>query len=182
VAADGAEQAHADVIVSGREPRRRSRWPVRPVWLLVIAQAAALAVLAAMLATGALHHGAETGPPRGGPPPAAGPSLPQLSAVVLRLPASGGVAGTVVITAAALPGAGRAQFTVSAVVTGGTPGTFYSAGSARAVRPGSGSPVSRRSGTLRDRIMNPPGRTRGGGEAGALFKLGSRDCRNRSPR
>jgi len=25
----------------------------------------------------------------------------------------------------ALPGAGRAQFTVSAVVTGGTPGTFY---------------------------------------------------------
>jgi hypothetical protein len=36
-----------------------------------------------------------------------------------------GVAGTVVITPAALPGAGRAQFTVSAVITGGTPGTVY---------------------------------------------------------
>jgi hypothetical protein len=36
-----------------------------------------------------------------------------------------GVAGTVVITAAALPGADRAQFTVSAVITGGTPGTVY---------------------------------------------------------
>jgi hypothetical protein len=34
-------------------------------------------------------------------------------------------AGTVVITAAALPGAGRAQFTVSAVITGGIPGTVY---------------------------------------------------------
>jgi hypothetical protein len=125
VAADGPGAARTDVIASGREPRRRSRWPVRPVWLLVIAQAAALAVLAAVVATGALHHGARAGLPRAGPPAAAGPSLPQLSAVVLRLPAGGGVAGTVVITAAALPGADRAQFTVSAVVTGGTPGTFY---------------------------------------------------------
>jgi len=35
------------------------------------------------------------------------------------------VAGTVVITAAALPGAARTQFTVSAVMTGGAPGTVY---------------------------------------------------------
>jgi hypothetical protein len=31
----------------------------------------------------------------------------------------------VVITAAALPGAGRAQFTVSAVITGAMPDTYY---------------------------------------------------------
>ncbi|MGH3152499.1 MAG: hypothetical protein ACRDOB_17470 [Streptosporangiaceae bacterium] len=127
--ADGAEQARTDVIVSGREPRRRSRWPVHPVWLLVVAQTAALAVLAAvlatLLATGAPHQGGGAGLARGGPQTSGQPALPQLSAVVLRLPAGGGVAGTVVITAAALPGAGRAQFTVSAVVTGGMPGTFY---------------------------------------------------------
>jgi hypothetical protein len=35
------------------------------------------------------------------------------------------VTGTVVITAAALPGAGLVEFTVSAVVTGGQPGTVY---------------------------------------------------------
>jgi hypothetical protein len=132
VAADGPGAARTDVITSGREPRRRFLRPVRPVrpvWLLVIAQAAALAVLATVLvtvlATGAPHHGAGAGLPRAGPPAPTGPALPQLSAVVLRLPAGGGVAGTVVITAAALPGAGRAQFTVSAVVTGGAPGTFY---------------------------------------------------------
>ena len=114
--------ADADVIASGREPRQRSRWPVRPVWLLVIAQAAALAVLVAVV----LYQGLpRTAPPAPSPPAASPPPLPQLSAVVVRLPAGGGVAGTVVITAAALPGAGRAQFTVSAVVTGGTPGTFY---------------------------------------------------------
>ena len=129
VAADGPGAARTDVITSGREPRRRFLRPVRPVWLLVIAQAAALAVLATVLitvlATGALRHGAGAGLPRAGPPASTGPALPELSAVVVRLPAGGGVAGTVVITAAALPGADRAQFTVSAVVTGGTPGTFY---------------------------------------------------------
>src|ERR1700719_3591360 len=35
------------------------------------------------------------------------------------------VTGTVVITAAALPGAGLVEFTVSAVITGGQPGTVY---------------------------------------------------------
>lgn len=129
VAADGPGAARTDVITSGREPRRRFRRLVRPVWLLVIAQAAALAVLATVLvtvlATGALRHGAGAGLPRAGPPASTGPALPELSAVVVRLPAGGGVAGTVVITAAALPGADRAQFTVSAVVTGGAPGTFY---------------------------------------------------------
>jgi hypothetical protein len=129
VAADGPGAARTDVITSGREPRRRFPRPVRPVWLLVIAQAAALVVLATVLvtvlATGALRHGAGAGLPRAGPPASTGPALPELSAVVVRLPAGGGVAGTVVITAAALPGADRAQFTVSAVVTGGAPGAFY---------------------------------------------------------
>ena len=41
------------------------------------------------------------------------------------LAAAGGVVGTVVLTASALPGARLAQFTVSAVITGGTPDTFY---------------------------------------------------------
>ena len=41
------------------------------------------------------------------------------------LPADGAVTGTVVITAAALPGAGLVEFTVSAVITGGQPGTVY---------------------------------------------------------
>jgi hypothetical protein len=35
------------------------------------------------------------------------------------------LAAALVITAAAVPGAARAQFTVSAVITGGTPGTVY---------------------------------------------------------
>ena len=51
--------------------------------------------------------------------------MPQVTSAALRLPAGGGVAGTVVITAAALPGAARAQFTVSAVMTGGAPRTVY---------------------------------------------------------
>ena len=45
--------------------------------------------------------------------------------MVLALPADGTVTGTVIITTAALPGATRGQFTVSAVIAGGTPGTFY---------------------------------------------------------
>ena len=48
-----------------------------------------------------------------------------MTSVALRLPAGGPVVGMVVITAAAVPGADRAQFTVSAVITGGTPGTVY---------------------------------------------------------
>ena len=129
VAADGPGAARTDVITSGREPRRRFRRPVRPVWLLVIAQAAALAVLATVLvkcwplAPCAMAPGPGSRVP--GPAASTGPALPELSAVMVRLPAGGGVAGTVVITAAALPGADRAQFTVSAVVTGGAPGTFY---------------------------------------------------------
>jgi hypothetical protein len=47
-----------------------------------------------------------------------------VTSAALRLPASGGVAGTVVITAAVLPGAVRAQFTVSAVITGGRRALF----------------------------------------------------------
>ena len=122
---DSARDADADVIASGREPRRRSQ--ARPgglIWLLVVAQAAAL-----VIATGvAAHYHAEAGRPgHGGAQPAnplASP-MPQVTSAALRLTAGGGVTGTVVITAAALPGAARAQFTVSAVITGGTPGAVY---------------------------------------------------------
>ena len=110
--------------MSGREPRRRARRPGGLVWLLVIAQAAALAVAVAV----AVHYRAEAGRLHpGGAPTASLPAspLPQVTSAALHMPAGGGVAGTVVITAAALPGAGRAQFTVSAVITGGTPGTVY---------------------------------------------------------
>jgi hypothetical protein len=122
---DSTRDADADVIVSGREPRRRSQ--TRPgglVWLLVLAQATALAVAAAVAA----HYHAEAGRlDHGGAQPASplASPLPQVTSAALRLTAGGGVAGTVVITAAALPGAARAQFTVSAVITGGTPGTVY---------------------------------------------------------
>jgi hypothetical protein len=122
--ADSTHDADADVIVSGREPRRRSLRSAGLVWLLAGVQAAALVTAVAV----AVHYRAEAGGLRRGGPPAAGlpPSpMPQVTSAALPLPADGGVAGTVVITAAALPGSGRAQFTVSAVITGGTPGTVY---------------------------------------------------------
>jgi hypothetical protein len=114
----------ADLIVSGREPRRRSSRLAGLVWLLVGVQAAALAVSVAV----AVHYRTEAG--RLGPGVSQATSLvaspmPQVTSAALRLPASGGVAGTVVITAAVLPGAVRAQFMVSAAITGGTPGTVY---------------------------------------------------------
>jgi hypothetical protein len=122
---DSTRDADADVIVSGREPRRRSQTRLGGlVWLLVVAQAAALAVAAAVAA----HYHAEAGRPGHGGARLASPlasPMPQVTSAALRLTAGGGVAGTVVITAAVLPGAARAQFTVSAVITGGTPGTVY---------------------------------------------------------
>jgi hypothetical protein len=124
VTTDGAQQADADVISSGREPRPRAWRPGGPVWLLVIAETVALAVSVAI----ALHYRTEAGAPQRGARPVASPAgspMPELTSVALPLPAGGGVTGTVVITAAVLPGAGLAQFTVSAVITGGTPGTFY---------------------------------------------------------
>src|SRR6201999_567562 len=53
------------------------------------------------------------------------PPLPQMTSVALRLPAGGPVVVMVVITASAVTGAERAQFAVSAVITGGRPGTVY---------------------------------------------------------
>jgi len=124
--ADSARDA--DVIASGREPREpgeRARRAPGLAWLL----AGALAVALAVVVTAAVHYRAEAGRPRPSVLPASSRAavlpLPQVTSTALRLPARGGVAGTVVITAAALPGAGRAQFTVSAVITGGAPGTVY---------------------------------------------------------
>lgn len=124
VAADGAGDTDADVIVSGREPRQRPRRPGPLIWLLVIAETAALAVSVTIV----VHDHGQAPVVRRGALPAASPPgspLPEMTSVALRLPAGGSVTGTVVITTAALPGAALAQFTVSAVITGGTPGTFY---------------------------------------------------------
>jgi hypothetical protein len=114
-----------DLIASGREPRERAAGRAGPAWLL----AGLLAVALVAAVTVAAHYRAEAGRLRHRALPSAAslpPSpLPQVTSASLRLPAPGGVAGTVVITAAALPGAGRAQFTVSAVITGGAPGTVY---------------------------------------------------------
>jgi hypothetical protein len=115
---------HRDVITSGREPRAQHAGAGRLVRLLAIAEAAALLAVLAV----ALHYHAEasrhvrTSRPTAGPDV---PGLPELASVTLRLPARRPVAGTVLITAAAQPGAGQAQFTVSAVLTGGQPDTVY---------------------------------------------------------
>ena len=124
VAAGGAGDTDADVIVSGREPRRRHWCRGLLIWLLVIAETAALAVWVAIAVHGRGQAGRvpRAAPPVGSPP---GSPMPEVTSVALRLPAGGGVTGTVIITAAALPGAALAQFTVSAVITGGTPETFY---------------------------------------------------------
>ncbi len=118
---DRAREA-PDVIAAGPP---RSRRPGGPFRLLVLALTAALVASIAV----ALHYRAEAGrTPATGAPPLTSPSaspLPEVTSVTLRLPAAGGVVGTVVITAAALPGAGRAQFTVSAVITGAMPDTYY---------------------------------------------------------
>jgi len=129
VTTDGARETEADVISSGHEPRPRARRPRarRPaglVWLLVIAETV---VLAGSVVT-ALHYRTAAGPLQHARSPAASPAvslMPEVTSVALRLPAAGGVVGTVVLTASALPGARLAQFTVSAVITGGTPDTFY---------------------------------------------------------
>ena len=117
---DRAREA-PDVLAAG--PPRSPR-PGGPFWLLVLAQTAAL--IASIVV--ALHYRAEAGQtPRPGPPAASLPAspLPEVTSVALRLPTGGGAVGTVVITAATLPGAGRAQFTVSAVITGAMPDTYY---------------------------------------------------------
>ena len=120
-----AEHDADDVIAAGPEPRGPLSRPGGLVRLFVVAETLVLAVAVAV----AVHYRADASGLHPGPPTAASLTtslpLPEMATVVLALPADGAVTGTVVITAAAAPGAGRAQFTVSAVITGGTPGTFY---------------------------------------------------------
>jgi hypothetical protein len=117
--------ADADVIAAGREPGRRPPWPGGLLWLIVLAETVALAVAV----TAAVHYRAQARAPHPGRAPAASVTtslpMPEMTTVALALPADGAVTGTVVITAAALPGAGLVEFTVSAVITGGQPGTVY---------------------------------------------------------
>jgi hypothetical protein len=123
--ADHARDSDADVIASGREPPARRPGPGSLIRLLVITETAARAASIAV----ALHYRTEAGDLHHRRPSAAAApaslSLPQMTSLALRLPADGTIAGTVVITAAAQPGADRAQFTVSALITGASPGTVY---------------------------------------------------------
>jgi len=110
-------------MAGGEPPAYRARLG-RLVRLLAIAESAALIALIAV----ALHYRAEVGRLRHGSLPAAGQRaslLPEMTSVILRLPADRPIAGTVLITAAAQPGGDRAQFMVSAVITGGQPDTVY---------------------------------------------------------
>jgi len=122
--------ADADVIAAGPGPRG----PLRPGGLLVLFVLAETVALAAAVVFALHFHAQARAMARAGPSAAGQASqasqatslaLPDVTTVVLALPADGAVRGTVVITTAALPGARRAQFTVSAVITGGMPGTFY---------------------------------------------------------
>jgi len=121
----------ADVIAAGPEPGRRPPWPRAGLWpggllwLIVLAETVALAVAVAV----AVHYHAQARAPHPSRGPAASVTtslpMPEMTTVALALPADGTVTGTVVITAAALPGGGLVEFTVSAVITGGQPGTVY---------------------------------------------------------
>jgi len=117
--------ADADVIAAGPEPGRRPPWPGGLLWLIVLAETVALAVAVAV----AVHYRAQARAPHPGRAPAASVTtslpMPEMTTVALALPADGTVTGTVVITAAALPGASLVEFTVSAIITGGQPGTVY---------------------------------------------------------
>jgi hypothetical protein len=119
-----SDDADADIITAGREPATGRTRRSRAVWLLAIAQTAALIVLIAV----AVHYRAEAGRPSRVSPRAGRQSpsaLPEMTSVMLRLPAGRPLTGTVLITAAAQPGDDRAQFMVSAVITGGQPDTVY---------------------------------------------------------
>ena len=118
-----SRDADADVITAGREPSAHHSGSGRLVRLLVIAETAALIAVIAV----ALHYRAEAVRSGHGSLPAAGqgaPVLPGMTSVVVRLPATKPMAGTVFITAAQ-PGGDRGQFMVSAVITGGQPDTVY---------------------------------------------------------
>ena len=119
------DDANADVIAAGPEPGRRPPWPAGMLWLLVLTETV---VLAAAIAV-AVHYRAQARAPHPARAAAANVTaslpMPEMTTVALALPADGTVTGTVVITAAALPGGALVEFTVSAVITGGQPGTVY---------------------------------------------------------
>jgi hypothetical protein len=121
---DHSRNPDADVISVGREPQTHRGPPGRLTRLVAIAEAAALIAAIAV----ALHYRAEDTRARPGGAPHGGQrasALPEMTSVMLRLPAGHPIAGTVLITATAQPGGARGQFIVSAVITGGQPDTVY---------------------------------------------------------
>ena len=112
-----------DVITSGHEripgPSRRGGL----LWLLVIAEAVALAASIAV----ALHYRAQAGGhattrPFATSTPA---QLPQVTSVMAPLLAQGKLTVTVHVIAARQPGGEQTRLLVAAVLTGGKPGTVY---------------------------------------------------------
>jgi len=114
------DDAADDVITAGPEPGRRGL-----LRLVILAETAVLAVAVAA----AVHYRAQARAPHPVRAPAVSVTtslaMPEMTTVALALPADGRVTGTVVITAAAQPGGGLVEFTVSAVISGGQPGTVY---------------------------------------------------------
>jgi hypothetical protein len=118
-------EGEAEVLAVGREPAeypaRRGGWSR----LLIVAQAAALLGLIVV----ALHYRAEASNAHDRKPSHAPPripaSVPDVSSHAFRLPAEAKITGTVLITDAANQGADRAQFVLSAVISGAQPDTAY---------------------------------------------------------
>src|SRR5260370_32779939 len=146
----------ADVISAGPEPGRRPPWPGGLLWLIVLAETVALAVAVAV----AVHYRAQARAPHPGRAPAASAGtllpMPEMTTVALALPANGTVTGTVVITAAALPGGGLVEFTLSAVITGGQPPAGSDlGGNRRSTTPPPRAPLGAPAGTTAARAARP---------------------------
>jgi hypothetical protein len=121
---EDAQGADADVLSVGGEPAEDPGRGGSRLRLLIIAETAALIALIVV----ALHYRAEAGQLHHRRPSTTSPpsvTVPEVTSRMFRLPAEATITGTVLITAAAEPGADRAQFVLSAVITGARPDTVY---------------------------------------------------------
>jgi hypothetical protein len=117
----------ADLLSVGPEPRAGPPRLGPGLRLLVALQAAALAV-AIVVAVHYSDAASKTAKPAAAGTPAAtagAAALPVLGSVTLQLPPEGHVSGIVMIAAAEIQGMPLGLFTVSATISGATPGTIY---------------------------------------------------------